>query len=181
MRDARRCPARSKRSGRPCEGFGLRRPDGTRTVHCYQHGGKQELLPPGDPERGGRPPTTFRYAHALRSEEDRALYEASAKLLGNLEEEIKLARTNLFRFQRTVEESAKGGLPVSVAGGGGSVTVKPYAQVVQEYLDLIGRLESRRAALLQQAKPVDDDLETYEAWVAGTRSPSSQPPSSSEA
>lgn len=139
----RRCPAKNRR-GEPC-----RKSPRRGAVHCHNHGGANEVLPPGDPGRGGRPATTFRYSRVFRSDEDREIYELARQELGKLDEEIALARTNLVRYQRAMEDSGKGGIPVSVGGAGGSLTVRPYADVVQDYLDLIGKLEERRARILQ--------------------------------
>lgn len=132
------------------------------------HGGKNQLLPPGDPGRGGRPPTTFRYSQVIRVE-DRELYDAVSSLIGKLDEEIALARTNLVRFQRANDESFKGGIPVSVGSAGGSVTVRPYADVVQEYLDLIGKLEERRARIAATAagRPGDGGGPQEIRWFFG--------------
>lgn len=116
-------------------------------MHCQNHGGPNEVLPPGDPGRGGAPRKHGFYSDVLHPE-DRELYEEARTLLGKLDEEIALARTNLARYQRTVERSGQGGIPTSVADGGKSVSVRPYADIVQEYLNLIGRLEKRRAEIL---------------------------------
>lgn len=147
--EKRRCPAHNRR-GEPC-----RKAPRIGATHCQNHGGPRELLPPGDPGRGGAPPKTFMYSRFLRTQEDRDLYESARTVLGKLDEEIALARTNLARYQRAVEDSAKGGIPISVADGGKSVSVRPYANVVQEYLDLIGKLEERRSRILAQEKPPD--------------------------
>jgi hypothetical protein len=171
MGDAARCAARSKRSGVQCRNYGLRRPDGGNTPHCRFHGGGGELLPPGDPGHGGRPSTTFRYSRFMRSDEDREIYESARSALGTLDEEINLARTNLERFRRNCEAQAKGGIPVHVADGGKSVSVRPYAEIEADYLDLIRKLEESRKKLLQAGSVDNDDSETYREWIAVARKP----------
>lgn len=111
------------------------------------HGGKNQAAEPGDPIRGGRPPFTFEYSEVL-DEEAARIYHAAASKLGKLDGEIALARTNLYRFQRAHGEQFKGGIPTSVGGNGGSVTVLPYATMVGQYLDRIGKLEEQRARIL---------------------------------
>jgi len=152
MPDAPRCTARSKRSGKQCRKHGLHRPDGSRTQHCRNHGGVNERLPKGDPGRGGRPPTSFTYVEII-PEDVRPIYELARKELGKLEHEISLARTNLYRFQRRHEEQQKGGIPTSVSSGGTGVSVRPYADIVGEYLDRIARLEERRARIQRLDDP----------------------------
>jgi len=186
MADAPRCAARSKRSGRTCRMFALRLPGGGHTKHCRMHGGKNERAAPGDPIRGGRPPTTFRYSTFMRTDEDKALYESARSALGTLDEELNLARTNLERFRRSREEQAKGGIPLSVADGGKSVSVRPYAEIETHYLDLIRRLEEGRKKLMAAGAVDNDDAETYREWLSATRKPDdsssgsgpSSPPSS---
>lgn len=173
MADAPRCAARSKSKRRGCRAFCLAHPDGGYTKHCRMHGGKNEQAPPGDQIRGGRPPTTFRYSTFMRSEEDRALYESARSALGTLDEELNLARTNLERFRRRCEEQAKGGIPLSVADGGKSVSVRPYAEIEADYLDLIRKIEEGRKKLMQAGSADSDDGETYLAWVTSARGSSS--------
>lgn len=119
------------------------------------HSGGHELLPPGDPARGGRPPETFSYV-ATVPEQFQPVYHAAREQLGKLEHELALARTNLYRYQQRFEEQQKGGIPTSVSGGGASVSIRPYADVVGEYLDRIARLEERRARILKTLQELDD-------------------------
>jgi len=172
MPDAPRCGANKSRGRGECRGWCLKRPDGTYTQRCKFHGGTKQLLEPGDPRRGGRPPTTFRYSTFMRTDEDRELYESARGALGSLDEELNLARTNLERFRRSRDEQAKGGIPLSVSDGGKSVSVRPYAQIEAEYLDLIRRLEEGRKKLLSSGVPDNDDSETYREWIATARKPS---------
>jgi hypothetical protein len=149
-------------------------PDGGHTGRCKFHGGTRQLTEPGDPKRGGRPPETFRYSRFMRSAEDRELYESARSALGSLDEELNLARTNLERFRRSREEQAKGGIPLSVADGGKSVSVRPYQEIEADYLDLIRRLEEGRKKLLQSGGADNDDSETYREWLTAVRG--SSPP-----
>jgi hypothetical protein len=184
MRDARCCEARSKRTGRRCQSRCIELPDGSLTRHCWHHGGKQEALPPGDPERGGRPPIHGFYSQLFREESDRALYEAFLGDITNLDRQIALAETNLVRFLGRFEAGERNGIPTSVGNGGTSVSIESYDRIVRAYLDTIGMLRERKAriARLEQAPPIDDDLESYEKWVAAVRSrlvPPSDSPSES--
>lgn len=154
MPNARKCGAKSKRSGRPCRGNCLRLPDGGHTKHCRMHSGKNERADPGDPMRGGRPPETFSYVRTV-PEEFRAVYESAHQQLGKLEHELALTRTNLYRFQQKYSDQEKGGIPSSVSGGGQSVSIRSYADIVGEYLDRIARMEERRARILVQLQSLD--------------------------
>jgi hypothetical protein len=156
MRDgARRCTATSKRTGKPCRFNVFRREDGTYTTTCHYHSGRHQLRAPGDPQNGGTPPTSFTYSRIV-PEEFRAIYDAAHRELGKLDHEVALARTNLYRFQQRHEEQQKGGVPTSVSGGGTSVSVRTYEQIVGDYLDRIGRLEERRARVLATLQQLDD-------------------------
>jgi len=115
------------------------------------HGGGKKNQK-GSPLSGGRPSTTFRYSKMLRTDEDKELYESTRTALGDLEEEIALARTNLSRYQRLAEEKGTGGIPTSFSGGGKSVGLRIYADIIQEYLDLVGKLEERRSRILAAGK-----------------------------
>jgi hypothetical protein len=147
MPDAPRCTAKSKRSGEQCRLLGLVRPDGTFTRHCKFHAGFNERAAPGDPIRGGRPPTSYRFAQIIRSEEDRGHFEAFMVDVTNLDRQIALAELNLLRFVRRCEQSEKGGIPTSVAGGGQSVSIESYDRIVRSYLEIIGRLRERKARI----------------------------------
>jgi hypothetical protein len=153
MGDAPKCAARSKRSGRPCGKLGLRRPDGTFTRHCRFHGGVQERAPVGDDTRPGRPPTSHRFARAIRNPEDREDFEAFLVDVTNLERQIALAELNCLRFMRRCEASEKGGIPTSVAGGGQSVSIESYDRIIRSYLETIGRLRERKARIDHMGNP----------------------------
>ena len=161
----------------------MRLPDGSHARHCYQHGGKQERLPPGHPERGGRPPSTFAYCEVL-PDDAKPVYEAAHGQLGKLDHEIALARTNLYRFQQKYEGKETGGIAVHIGrSGGGGVTIRAYADIVGEYLDRIGRLEERRARIIATiggGGGDDGGTEEYAAWVRRTRSSSHAPSGSTE-
>lgn len=155
MADAPHCAARSKSKRRGCRCFCLAHPDGGYTKHCKFHGGKQEQAAPGDPIRGGRPPENFSYVQTV-PEEFRHVYEAAHQQLGKLDHEIALARTNQYRFQQKHSDQEKGGIPSSVSGGGQSVSIRSYADIVGEYLDRIARMEERRARILATLQQLDD-------------------------
>lgn len=175
MGDAPRCAARSKRSGRPCGKLGLRRLDGTFTSNCRFHGGVQQLAEPGDPIRGGRPVQSGFYSAVLR-EEQKPIYLLAMQELGKLDQELALARTNLYYYQKRVGEQEKGGIPSSVSAGGQSVSIKSYADIVADYLNLISRMETRRARILEAigaSESNDSDLLGHEEWVTSALSRSS--------
>lgn len=168
--DARKCTATSKRTGKRCRFNVYKRPDGSYTTTCRYHSGGHQLREPGDVRNGGAPPKTFRYSTHMRSQEDRDLYESARSAIGSLDEELCLARANLERFRRRCEEQSKSGIPISVADGGKSVTVRPYAEIESWYLDLIRKLEESRKKLLQSGTPDNDDSETFREWLAEARS-----------
>lgn len=164
-----RCGAKTRgpRAGRTCQNFPV---DGS--ARCRMHGGKNQ---PGSDASPGAPPRTFRYSQVLRSDEDRELYESARTALGKLDEEIALARTNLARFQRSVEDASKGGIPTSVSDGGRSISIRSYADIVQEYLDLIGKLEERRARILQAGVGGDRDHGDVDRYLAALLADGSAP------
>ena len=141
------------------------------------HGGTRERAPRGAPERGGRPPSSFLYARVLRLPGDAEILEAARGKVGSLDDELALVRRNLNRALERHELQPKGGIPISVGAAGSGVTVLPNHSAVLQLIGEIRKLTAQRALLLQQAPPVDDDLETYDAWLAAARSPSE--PSSS--
>lgn len=153
--DARKCIAKSRRSGKRCRFNVYRKPDGTYTSTCRFHGGGHQLREPGDDRNGGRPPESFSYVRTI-PEEFRHVYDAAHQQLGKLEHELALTRTNLYRFQQKHSDQEKGGIPSSVSGGGQSVSIRSYADIVGEYLDRIARMEERRARILQTLQNLDD-------------------------
>jgi len=111
------------------------------------HGGTNQLLEPGDPKRGGRPPTSYRFARAIRNAEDREDFEAFLVDVTNLDRQLALAELNLLRFMRRCEQTEKGGIPTSVSAGGQSVSIESYDRIVRNYLETIGRLRERKARI----------------------------------
>ncbi len=175
MGDAPRCTARGKRSGRRCGRVCSRKPDGTHVKHCHYHGGKNECAPPGDPIRGGRPVESGFYSAVLRDEQ-KPVYLLAMQELGKLDQELALARTNLYGYQKRVGDQEKGGIPSSVSAGGQSVSIKSYADIVADYLNLISRMETRRARILEAigaSESNDGDLLGHEEWLKAARSRSS--------
>ena len=173
MGDAPRCTGKSTRSGQRCKKLGLRRPDGTFTRCCRRHGGTQQRAAQGDPIRGGRPVQSGFYSAVLR-EEQKPIYLLAMQELGKLDQELALARTNLYYYQKRVGEQEKGGIPSSVSAGGQSVSIKSYADIVADYLNLISRMETRRARILEAigaSESNDSDLLGHEEWVASRASP----------
>lgn len=141
MADAPKCAGHSQRSGRPCGRFVGRRPDGLYTRHCWYHGGKQEALPPGHPERGGRPPTKYIDVR-LTPEVWRDFHDAALADVGKLDEELAVLRTNLARFkfseatEPTFSEDQRG-------------------RIEREHVDGIARVEERRARILTLLQNLD--------------------------
>jgi hypothetical protein len=132
-----------------------KREDGTYTDTCRFHSGGHQLRPPGDPQNGGAKPTSFTYVRVV-PEEFHGIYEAGRRELDRIDHEIALARTNLYRLQQRYEDQQKGGVPTSVSGGGASVSVRPYAELVAEHTDRITRYVERRARILAILQGLDD-------------------------
>lgn len=155
MPDARmespRCTATSKRTHKRCGAPCRRRPEGGYTAHCHYHGGPNELLPPGDPRRGGAPPTSFVYARVLRLPGDDEIIEASRGKLGTLDDEICVLRRNLYRALERAEAQPKGGVPTSVGAGGASVTVETHQGHVLKIQAELRKAELARAELIRSA------------------------------
>ena len=180
MGDASRCGAERSFGRGLCRKFGLCKPDGTWTKRCKFYNGGAELLEPGDPKRGGRPVEHGFYSETLR-EEQKSIYAWAMQELGTLDHELALARTNLHGYQTRMRDQEKGGIPSSVAAGGQSVTIHSYADIVAEYLNLISRLEFRRARILESiggTESNDTDLLGHEEWLKSTRDRGSKRPPS---
>jgi hypothetical protein len=183
--------ARSKQSGQPCRKFPRIKPDGTQCKRCKNHSGDHELLPKGDPRRGGQPPKSFLYVEHLPPERLPVFLEALERHAGSLDYELALARTNLDAFvKRMHRQGVLSDEQFAAVESGGAVDPKalrdfleggieiewkdgvvsgrkvwPYAQVCLEHLDKIRKLE-QAAALLRQTKPPDgDDHEDFQTWL----------------
>jgi len=106
-------------------------------------------MPPGDPRRGGRPPVSRLYQRHLQPPQIEAFQDAP---IGDLDNEIRLAKANLDEVVRRQQTNPGGGLVLSVTNTDGSKTVRfrPWFEIELEHLDKIRRLEETRAALLDQ-------------------------------
>lgn len=175
MGDVPRCPAKSKRSGKQCRNAPFHRPDGSRTVHCKFHGGKNEAAPPGDPIRGGRPPTHGLHAKYLPQE----FRDELADGIGSIDEEISVTRVFYVRAVKEYLDNPRGGIPIAVEqkNGAPSVRIRPWAEVVDLLSDKLRKLRLARVAIAQQSPPDDDDFDSYDAWLRVNAS--SRPPPSS--
>jgi len=150
---------------------------------CKFHGGAKAKLLPGDPGRGGAQVTTGLYATVLR-DGDLAAYALARGSLGNLDEEIALARAQLHKYLD------KHGLDIdgarikskSTSKDGSSASYESHMDVVLAHLDKIAKLERIRSEMLEAGATPHDDLEAHEEWLkrAGSRPPSSSALSSSQ-
>lgn len=134
-------------------------------TRCKLHGGLQQVLPPGDPRRGGRPAVHRLYCRTLTPEMVDAYRAADP---GTLEHEIRIACANAARLQALFDANPARGIAVSVTRGGTdnrSMHVYPYAQLLQEQLDLIRKLKLAQT-VLEAAKRGDNSalIEWASAW-----------------
>lgn len=126
----RRCKAKSKRRQARCKAWAV--PGGT---VCHYHGGLQQKLAGQrkvDPRVGGRPPIHGLYAKRIHPSVQE-VYDAAGS--GDLDEELKVARSNLAfaldKFQRAA--AAKSAYWLNIVG---------------EHLDHVRKLEFARSAIL---------------------------------
>ena len=110
------------------------------------HAGKQQIAAVGAPERGGRPPTSRLYVRHLQPEQT-VVFDEARDLLGKLDQELCLARANLDQYVREHQLNFRGGTPVSVATGGGGVSIVPHVEIILRHLDKIRLLELARKQL----------------------------------
>ena len=138
----------SKRSRKPCRNRPLRS-----ATRCKFHGGTQQLAPPGDPRRGGRPYTSGIYARYM-ADEMRDDYADLAALVGTLDNELHVARAYLADAIKRHRSNPGGGIAVSVnKGRGASVRIRAYADIVAELTDRVRKLEKTRRQLLAERDP----------------------------
>jgi len=135
-------------------------------TRCRMHGGtRQRKAGTGDPALGGAPVQTGVYAKYLRGKY-RADHDAAR--LGDLDEEIRVAKAYLAGHIRKHQADPCGGIHVS---SGPITRVRLYADVVAELLDRIRKLELARAQLLTGPQPPDDNaMQDYRSWLASSAS-----------
>ena len=164
------------------------RPPCKRTIHvgsnkdggkgrCIFHGGRQRAAPPGDRVRPGVPPRTYLYAKYLRPE---FLVDFQMARVGNIDEEIMLSRAHLAHFERKYAEQPAGGLITYAKSPDDPskkvVRIRPYAELVQEHIELVAKLESRRAHMIAvHAADDDEGLQLHEEWLLENKPPDGGP------
>jgi hypothetical protein len=105
------------------------------------HGGKNERAKPGDPIRGGKPPTTYLDVE-LVPEKWRAVYRSALAQIGRLELELALLKTNLARFEFSEQQEPK-------------YSEAERSAIVGEHVERIARVEERRARILTLLQNLD--------------------------
>ena len=152
-----RCGARLRRKDVTCRRFPLRG-----ASRCKLHGGLQQILPHGDPRRGGRPATHRLYCRTLTPD---MVETYNAVDPASLEHEIRVACANAARLQALFDAEPTRGIAVSVTGTGTanrSVQIRPYAELLAEQHDLIRKLKLAQT-LLEAAKR--GETKSLEAWA----------------
>lgn len=156
------CGAKN-RQGVPC-----RNPPAHGSIRCRFHGGGKAKFPPGDPRRGGVERRTGLYARHLPPEQLEA-FDAAA--LGNLDQEIRLAKANLdWAVQRWTEDPLGG---VVTTRGDKSITERLWVDIVREHGEHVRKLEAARAVILAGEPPPNENVEAYEIWRASAKTGSS--------
>jgi hypothetical protein len=138
------------------------------------HGGAKARIPKGDPRRGGqrlkhggdkRLPASTLYANRLTADQ-RATFDGSP--VGELDAEIRLARTLLDSYLAEHGLDAGGGLVVSRSDGKhtASQTVALHSESIGKILERIAKLERVRAKLIESGGGANQgDLEIHQAWL----------------
>ena len=153
----------------PCSRFPTRG-----SKRCHYHGGKVARIPKGDPRRGGRRllhggdkhlKAGTLYANRL-TDTQRATFDASP--VGELDAEIRLARTLLDTYLAEHGLDVAGGLVVSHSDGKATVSesIALHAENIGRILERIAKLERVRGKLIAEGGgPKPDDLEIHQAWL----------------
>lgn len=146
-------------------------------TRCRFHGGRNQQLPPGHPDRGGRPPTTGLYSrHFINRDPEliKAFLEAKAKIGdGPLADELAAARVLADWAIGKWAENPTGGVPTAVSrrkDGEQRIQIKPWAEIASRHLDNVRKHELSRSVIMAVSKGAEFPLdETRVARLADGR------------
>lgn len=172
--DARRCTAKSKRSGKRCRFNVYRKPDGSYTKTCRFHRGGVELLPPGDPGRGGRPTSSHLHTRHLTDEQVEAFEQARGRSpVDRMEDLVAFSHAQLDAYLAKHQLAVEGGQIVSSTSGAvDSETKELHVRIIHAHVETIRKAEKDLAAIRDAGGSggAGDETEDYTTWLAGVRS-----------
>ena len=176
MGDARRCTATSKRSGKRCRANVYRKPEGGYTKTCRFHRGGVELTEPGDPTRGGRPPSSHLHTRHLTDDQLEAFEHARGRSpVDRMEDLVAFAHAQLDAYLAKHSLAVEGGQLVSKTSGAvDSDTWELHVRIIHAHVETIRKAEKDLAAIRDAGGGggEGDATEDYVSWIKRARSKS---------
>lgn len=135
------------------------------------HGGGKVRFVPGSKHRNNTPQKHGLYSKFIRNKDERRIYRRAD--VDKIDDEIRVAKAKLAWSLRQHMRQPDGGVVVSESNGpqGSSTKIMLWIEIVERHLDNVRKLVATRAAL-KGLKEEDEDLETYEQWLANNKSKS---------
>jgi hypothetical protein len=141
----KRCGAKRKRGGH-CTRWALKGAD-----RCHMHGGRQQ-----------RDAKLRLYSRHL-DEERAKVFEEAGNQIDSLDDEIRLAKTNLDWAVEKLQADPTGG--IIVQDGEKGTRIRTWYDLCLEHMEKIRRLVHTKTDLLRMPNPKLRELDTYQVWL----------------